>query len=76
MPTGASISVRGLQNQEIVRGQVSTPILEAAHIQRAAFETERLFVSICSVTVVRPSVSKPCLRPPERLPNVSTFRVS
>ena len=30
-------------------------------------------VSICSVTVVRPSVSKPCLTPPDRLPNVSTF---
>ena len=33
---------QGLQDQEIVRGQVSAPILEAAHVQRAALETERL----------------------------------
>src|SRR3984885_7129367 len=33
---------QGLQDQKIVRGQVAAPILEAANIQRAALETERL----------------------------------
>ena len=30
-------------------------------------------VSICSVTVVSPFGSQPCLTPPERFPNTSTF---
>ena len=34
---------QGLDDQEIVRGQVSAPVLEAAHVERAALETERLF---------------------------------
>ena len=33
---------QGLQDHEIVRGQVSAPILEAAHVQRAALQAERL----------------------------------
>jgi hypothetical protein len=33
---------QGLQDQKIVQGQIATPILQAAHVERAAFEPERL----------------------------------